>query len=149
MKSVTHNNTVWTSLVLQWLRVHLPMQGTWTRALVWEYPTCHGATPFLHHSQWAHVRRLWKPTHPRAMRPRKGSLCREQPEPRDPWGAPARRSWRQLVCGNEDLAQPEMRNKQTNNKFKKYIEVPFQSIAQIYYYLPVLEIRSPKWLWLC
>ena len=33
---------IWTSQVVQWLRVHLPMQGTWTRALVWEYPTCHG-----------------------------------------------------------------------------------------------------------
>ena len=31
------------SLVVQWLRVHLPMQGTWVRAPVWEDPTCHGA----------------------------------------------------------------------------------------------------------
>ena len=28
----------------QWLRVCLPMQGTWVRALVWEDPTCRGAT---------------------------------------------------------------------------------------------------------
>ena len=28
----------------QWLRICLPMQGTWVRALVWEDPTCHGAT---------------------------------------------------------------------------------------------------------
>ena len=32
------------SLVAQWLRVCLPMQGTWVRALVWEDPTFHGAT---------------------------------------------------------------------------------------------------------
>ena len=31
------------SLVAQWLRVCLPMQGTWVQALVWEDPTCHGA----------------------------------------------------------------------------------------------------------
>ena len=31
------------SLVAQWLRVCLPMQGTRVRALVWEDPTCHGA----------------------------------------------------------------------------------------------------------
>ena len=31
-----------TSLVAQWLRIHLPMQGTWVRALVWEDPTCRG-----------------------------------------------------------------------------------------------------------
>ena len=32
------------SLVAQWLRVCLPMQGTRVRALVWEDPTCCGAT---------------------------------------------------------------------------------------------------------
>ena len=32
------------SLVAQWLRICLPMQGTWVRALVWEDPTCRGAT---------------------------------------------------------------------------------------------------------
>ena len=28
----------------QWLRLRLPMQGTRVRALVWEDPTCRGAT---------------------------------------------------------------------------------------------------------
>ena len=28
----------------QWLRICLPMQGTRVRALVWEDPTCRGAT---------------------------------------------------------------------------------------------------------
>ena len=32
------------SLVAQWLRVCLLMRGTRVRALVWEDPTCHGAT---------------------------------------------------------------------------------------------------------
>ena len=32
------------SLVAQWLRIDLPMQGTRVRALVQEDPTCHGAT---------------------------------------------------------------------------------------------------------
>ena len=32
------------ALVVQWLRIHLPMQGTQVRALVREDPTCHGAT---------------------------------------------------------------------------------------------------------
>ena len=30
--------------MVQWLRICLPMQGTRVRALVWEDPTCHGAT---------------------------------------------------------------------------------------------------------
>ena len=33
-----------TSLVTQWLRIHLSMQGTWVRSLAWEDPTCRGAT---------------------------------------------------------------------------------------------------------
>ena len=33
-----------TSLVVQWFRIHLPMQGTWVQSLVQEDPTCHGAT---------------------------------------------------------------------------------------------------------
>ena len=38
-----------TSLVAQWLRIHLPMQGTLVQALVWEDPTCCGATqPVCH-----------------------------------------------------------------------------------------------------
>ena len=32
------------SLVAQWLRVCLSMQGTRVQALVWEDPTCRGAT---------------------------------------------------------------------------------------------------------
>ena len=38
------------SLVVQWLRVRLPMQGTWVRALVWEDPTCRGATGPMNHN---------------------------------------------------------------------------------------------------
>ena len=30
-----------------------PMQGTWVRALVWEDPTCHGATKPVRHNYWA------------------------------------------------------------------------------------------------
>ena len=38
------------SLVAQWLRVCLPMQGTRVQALVWEDPTCHGATGPVSHN---------------------------------------------------------------------------------------------------
>ena len=40
---------LWASLVAQWLRIRLPMQGTQVRALVWEDPTCRRATkPVCH-----------------------------------------------------------------------------------------------------
>ena len=43
------------SLVAQWLRICLPMQGTRVRALVWEDPTCRGATGPVSHNCWACV----------------------------------------------------------------------------------------------
>ena len=39
-----------TSLVAQWLRIHLPMQGTLVQALVREDPTCCGATQPVRHN---------------------------------------------------------------------------------------------------
>ena len=38
------------SLVAQWLRIRLPMQGTWVRALAREDPTCRGATKPVRHN---------------------------------------------------------------------------------------------------
>ena len=40
----------WTSLVAQWIRIRLPMQGTQVRALVWEDPTGCGATKPVRHN---------------------------------------------------------------------------------------------------
>ena len=39
-----------TSLVAQWLRIRLPMQGTRVRALVQEDLTCHRATKPVRHN---------------------------------------------------------------------------------------------------
>ena len=39
-----------TSLVAQWLRIRLPMQGTWVLALVQEDSTCRGATKSMRHN---------------------------------------------------------------------------------------------------
>ena len=39
-----------TSLVAQWLRICLPIQGTWVQSLVREDPTCRGATKPVSHN---------------------------------------------------------------------------------------------------
>ena len=39
------------SLVAQWLRIHLPMQGTLVQYLVHEDPICRGATKPVFHNQ--------------------------------------------------------------------------------------------------
>ena len=64
-----------TSLVAQWLRICLPMQGTRVRPLVQEDPTCRGANKPMcrnywacalepaSHNYWAHMPQLLKPVH--------------------------------------------------------------------------------------
>ena len=49
-ESVFKNQCIGTSLVVQWLRIRLPMQATQVQALVWEDPTCHGATKPMRHN---------------------------------------------------------------------------------------------------
>ena len=50
-----------TSLVVQWLRICLPMQGTWVQSLVREDPTCRGATRSVCHNCWACEPQLLSP----------------------------------------------------------------------------------------
>ena len=50
-----------TSLVVQWLRIHLPMQGTRVWALIREDPTCRGATKPVHHNFWSSLPRARAP----------------------------------------------------------------------------------------
>ena len=56
IKWITNKNLLYkninfrASLVAQWLRICLLMQGTRVRALVWEDPTCHGAAGPVSHN---------------------------------------------------------------------------------------------------
>ena len=48
-------NIFWTSLVLQRIRIFLPLQGPLVRSLVWENSTCRGVAKPTHHSDRAHT----------------------------------------------------------------------------------------------
>ena len=50
---VFRNISTRTSLVVQWLRICLPIQGTRVWSLVLEDPACHRAAKPAHHSYWA------------------------------------------------------------------------------------------------
>ena len=71
----------------QWLRIHLPVQGTRVRALVQEEPTCHGATKPMRAPQLlslrsgAHEPQLLSPrvTATEAHAPRAHASQQEQP----------------------------------------------------------------------
>ena len=48
-----------TSPVIQWIRIHLPVEGTRVQSLDQEDSTCLGATKPMCHNYWAH----WSPWH--------------------------------------------------------------------------------------
>ena len=50
-----------TYLVVEWIRILLPMQGTRIRSWAWEDSTCCEATKSLHHNYWAHALELTLP----------------------------------------------------------------------------------------
>ena len=74
-----------TSPVVQWLRIHLPMQGTQVRASVREDPTCRGATKPVpvSHNYWAHMPQLLKPACLESVPCNKRSHCNEKPAHRN------------------------------------------------------------------
>ena len=64
------------SLVTQWLRICLPMQGTRVWALVQEDPTCRGATKPMRHNYWAC-----------ALEPTSHNYWAREPQLLSPWAA--------------------------------------------------------------
>ena len=46
---------MWTSLVVQWLRIWLSMQGSRVRSLFQKDSTCHQITKPMHHNYWVRV----------------------------------------------------------------------------------------------
>ena len=70
----------WTSLVVQWTRIHLPMQRTRVRSLVREDPTCRGEREPVHHNSAA---RALEPTlcNKRSRQNEKAANSNEDPAP--------------------------------------------------------------------
>ena len=83
-----------TFLVVQWLGIHLLMQGTWVWSLFGEDPTCLGATEPVRCNYWAHA---VKP-----MPHNKRSHCSDKSMHCNLRAAPARYTWRKPTCSNKD-----------------------------------------------
>ena len=120
--------TAWgTSLVAQWLRIHLPMQGTRVRSLVLEDPTCGRATKPMHRNYWACVLQLLslcavttearapRARDPQQEKPPRWEVCAPQRRV-----APARRKQKKPAHSNKDPTQPKI--KTNNNKIKNKIK---------------------------
>ena len=61
------------SLVTQWIRIHLPRQGTQVRSLGREDSTCYGISKPVCHNCWGPVLQLLKPTYLEPVLCNKGS----------------------------------------------------------------------------
>ena len=121
-KPVFINNLFRTSLVAQWLRICLPMQGTRIQSLVWEDPTGRRATkPGCHdywvcaleptgHNCWAHTAQVLQPIHPGLALQGQSSHRSEKPLHCTWRAAPARCNWRMPPHSSEDPAQPKINN---------------------------------------
>ena len=82
------NRIARTSMVVQCLRIRLPMRGTRVRALVREDPTCCGATKPVRHNYWAcTLARV-----PRACAPQQGKPPQWEAHTPQQRVAPARRN---------------------------------------------------------
>ena len=80
------------SLAVQWLGIHLAMQGTWVRSRVWEDPICCEATKPMHHSYWAHAlepvsRNYWAQVLQQLRKPARLRACAPQQEKPPQWEA--------------------------------------------------------------
>ena len=101
------------SLVAQWLGVHLPMQGTQVRALVWEDPTCRGATGSVCHNCWACA---LEPAHLDPVLPNGGGHHSERPMHRSKEWPPLASTREKPKCSSEDPVQPKIKNKLIKKK---------------------------------
>ena len=112
----THRKKKGTSLVVQWLRICLPIQGTQVQFLIQEDPAHHGATKHVHPNYWARTlehasHNYMKPTCPRASTP--------QPEKPPKWEVhapqwridPAHCNKRKPRSSNEDPVRPKINTK--------------------------------------
>ena len=114
-----------TSLVTQWLRIRLPMQGTRVWSLFQEDPACCEATkPVSHnywacalepasHNYWAHVPQLLKPVSLEPMLHNKRSHCNEKPMHRNKEQPP--------LAATRESPRAATKTQCSQKKKKKYI----------------------------
>ena len=120
---------VWASLMLQWLRVHLPVQGTRVWSLIQEGTTCRETIKPMRHNQRASKPQLLSPrgTTAEACAPepvlQKRGHTSEKPMRCNQEQSPAHRHQRKPSHSNEDPARPKI-NKQNylKNNNKEFLE---------------------------
>ena len=95
------------SLVVEWLRIHLPMQGTWVWSLVQEDSTCREATKPEHRQLLSLHSRAREP---QQLKPECPGICALQQEKPLQWEVRPPQL-EKASAGQWDLAQPKIINK--------------------------------------
>ena len=114
-RSDNNNIQCWSSLVVQWLRICLPMQGTWVWFLVRNSTCCGAHVPqILVPCPGAWELQLLRPEHLEPVPHSKGGHPNERSTHATKI-APAWLNYGKPTCSNEDPDQPKI-NKQTNKK---------------------------------
>ena len=141
------------SLVAQWLRIRLPMQGTRVQALVREDPTFHNywawALEPTSHNYWAHVTQLLEPACLEPVLHNKRSYHNEKPAHRNEEWPPLTATREKPARSNEDPTQPKINLKKKNLVsravcivndlpilFFFFLTFPFLIIKHGYSYIP-------------
>ena len=110
-QNLAQNISVRTTLVVQWLRIRLPVQGAPAGSLAQEDPMCHGATKSLCHHYWCPC--------PRASAPPQKKPPQREARALRGRAVPALCNVRKPSQSNEDPVQPKIKiNWSTNLKNK-------------------------------
>ena len=115
--------------VVHWLRIPLPMQGTWVWSLLCEDSTCQGATKPMYHNYWAHTLQQLKPACPRAP-----ALQQEKPP-----------KWELLILQLESSHHSPQLEKSASTERKTQSSQKWRKK----YYRALLIIQLVKILWHC
>ena len=106
-----------TSLVVQWIRICLPMQGTWVQSLIWKDPMCYRETkPCATTTELVLQSRRAEITEPMShdcwsLRPRACAPQQGKPLQRE---ATARKK---SMCSNKDSVQSNIKNNYNDDNF--------------------------------
>ena len=79
----------WDFLVVQWLRIHLPMKGLWVQSPVWEDSTCQIRSDQISHSVVSDSLRPHESQHARPPCPSPTPGVHSDSRPSSQWGHPA------------------------------------------------------------
>ena len=95
-----------TSLVVQWLRIHLPMQGTWFHLWSGKIPLAWGQ--LTHYAATTEAHKPWSPSSKT-----RGATTMRSPSSQLESSLCLLPLEKSPTCSNEDLAQPKQTSKQT------------------------------------